>query len=69
MDGRRQPLCGQVEPQPSESPRESSLIVFCGDEQQVRKGFAIALRAIGIEAHFLAAETALRTTSLNREDN
>jgi hypothetical protein len=34
---------------PVDPKRESSLIVYCDSEQEVREGFAIALRAMGIE--------------------
>jgi hypothetical protein len=44
---------GQIEPSPAEPPRENSQIVFYGDEQQVREGFAVALRAMGLDADFL----------------
>jgi hypothetical protein len=31
---------------------ESSMIVYCGDDEQVRQGFMLALRAMGIETNF-----------------
>jgi hypothetical protein len=48
---------------------ESSLIVYCDSEQEVREGFAIALRAMGVEANFLRPNIVLPATSSNREDN
>jgi hypothetical protein len=44
---------GEIEPLPAEAPPEDSQIVFYGDEQRVREGFAIALRAMGLDADFL----------------
>ena len=39
-------------PDPAEAstdpPGASSHVVYCGDEQEVREGFAIALRAMGL---------------------
>jgi hypothetical protein len=58
----------RVEP-PAGPLRENSLIVYCNSEQEVRKGFAIALRAMGVEANFLPADIAPPTASSNREDN
>ena len=54
MGDKHVALTGDEVERQQDSPRESSLIVYCGDEQQVREGFAIALRAMGIEAHLLA---------------
>jgi hypothetical protein len=48
--------------------RESSMVVYCGSEQQVSEGFAIALRIMAV-ANFLPAGTALATDSPNTEDN
>jgi hypothetical protein len=53
--------------QPSAHPlRESSVVVYCSNEQQVSEGFAIALRAMGVGAN---EDIALPTTNPNREDN
>lgn len=52
---------------PAESPpRENAQIAFYGDERQVREGFAIALRAMGVEA---PADLAPPNPNSNREDN
>jgi hypothetical protein len=32
-------------------PLDDSVVVYCGDAQQVSEGFAIALRAMGVEGH------------------
>jgi hypothetical protein len=47
----------------------SSLVVYCGTDQQVSQGFAIALRIMGIDANFLPVGIALATNSPKREDN
>ena len=49
--------------------RESSLVVYCGTDQHVGEGFAIALRIMGLDANFLPAGGALATNSPNTEDN
>jgi hypothetical protein len=33
--------------------REDPVVVFCGNQQQVNQGFAIALRVMGIDPDFL----------------
>jgi len=35
---------------------ESSMIVYCGNERELREGFRIALRAMGVAADFLPAD-------------
>jgi hypothetical protein len=45
------PTLDQVERSPITPPRESSVVVYCGDAQQVSDGFAIALRAMGGVTH------------------
>ena len=59
----------QVERLPADPLRESSVIVYCCNEQQVSEGFAIALRAMGGEANLLHVDTALPATKPNREDD
>jgi hypothetical protein len=44
------PLLNQVERSPLNPQRESSVVVYCGDAQQVSEGFATALRAMGVVA-------------------
>jgi hypothetical protein len=43
---------------------EDRFVVYCGDAQRVSEGFAIALRAMGVEGH-----VGLPTADQNREDN
>jgi hypothetical protein len=62
------PARDQVERLSVNPPRESSVVVYFGDEQQVYEGFAIALRAMGPEAHLFLEDIALPGNS-NREDN
>ena len=49
--------------------RESPVVVYCGNEQRIREGFALALRAMGVEANILQAEVSPPATNPNREDN
>ena len=35
----------------SGNPAKNSTIVYCGDDEQVSRGFMLALRAMGIEAN------------------
>jgi hypothetical protein len=63
------PVPDQVERLSADPPRESSLIVYCGSEQEVREGFAIALRAIGVEVNILVADIVPSAVSSNREDH
>jgi hypothetical protein len=60
---------GQVERVLADPLRKSSPIVYCGNVQQVSEGFAIALRAMGVEANFLPVDIALPAASAKREDN
>ena len=58
-----------VVPSAAEPPLENPRIVFYGDEQQVRGGFAIALRAMGLDANFLPIDIPIPISSPIREDN
>jgi hypothetical protein len=49
--------------------RESTTIVYCGSAQVVSEGFAIALRAMGVDTDFLPVHLALPTENSNRKDN
>jgi hypothetical protein len=56
-------LPGPAERFPADPLREDPIIVYCGHAQRVSEGFAIAPRAIGVEAH-----VGLFTANQNRED-
>ena len=43
----------QIELWREDLPGSSSVVVYCGDGEQVSQGVAIALRAMGVEANFL----------------
>jgi hypothetical protein len=58
------PALDQAERVPANPLREDPVVVYCGNAQRVSEGFAIALRAMGIEEH-----VGLPTTNQNREDN
>jgi hypothetical protein len=47
---------------------EGSFVVYCGKVEQVSEGFAIALRAMGVEANFSQVDIALPAISPNTED-
>jgi hypothetical protein len=48
---------------PANRPRGDRFVVYCDDAQRVSEGFAIALRAMGVEGH-----VGLPGTNQNRED-
>jgi hypothetical protein len=52
----------------SATQRESSQIVFCGTDERVREGFAIALFAMGVDADLLPADIALPAQHPNSEE-
>ena len=73
MDDRKHPISlraldgrTDADAAPIDSGRETSSVIYFGDEGQVREGFAIALRAMGIEA---PADLAPPNPNSNREDN
>ena len=58
------PVPDQARRLPANLLREDPFFVFCGNAQRVSEGFAIALRAMGLEGH-----VGLPITNQNREDN
>jgi hypothetical protein len=46
---------------------ERQVVVFCGDQQQVNEGFAIALRVMGLDADFLRGDIPPTAIHPNRE--
>jgi hypothetical protein len=61
---------GQVQPPPDGPSQESSqTLVFCGDAQQVREGFAIALRAMADIASSQPIDFTFPWGRPNREDS
>ena len=60
--------CDSID-RPSATQRESSQIVYCGTDERVSEGFAIALFAMGVDAHFLHVDIAMPAENPNREDN
>jgi hypothetical protein len=63
------PTRDQVERLSASPLRERSIVVYCGNQQQVSEGFALALRAIGVEANIQHAEVSPPATNPNREDS
>ena len=60
---------GQVQPPPDQPSRESSTMVFYGDGQRVREGFAIALRAMEVMANSQPTDFPFPSGRPNREDS
>ena len=58
------PIPDQAERFPANPLREDPVVVYCGNAQRVSEGFAIALRALGVEG-----DVGLPTTNQNKEDN
>jgi len=52
------PAPHRAERLPADPARESSLIVYCENEEEVREGFVIALRAILLHADIVPTTTA-----------
>ena len=63
------PTRRQGERLPADSPHESPFVVYCGDVRQVREGFAIALRAMGVDANIFHEGIALPANNPNTEDS
>jgi hypothetical protein len=64
-----EPIGSDAAPITQNVQRESALIVYCGTDQQISEGFAIALRIMGLDANFLPVGIAPATDGLNAEDN
>lgn len=58
------PVPDQTGRLPANLLREDPVVVYCGNAQRVSEGFAIALRAMGVEG-----DVGLPATSQNREDD
>jgi hypothetical protein len=48
---------------------ESSPVVYCGSDQKVSEGFAIALQIMGLDTSFLPVGFVLATNAPNTEDD
>ena len=48
---------------------QSARAVYCGSDQQVSEGFAIALQIMGLDTSFLPVGIMLATGAPNTEDN
>jgi hypothetical protein len=64
-----EPIGSDAAPVAETVQRESSPVVYCGGDQQVGEGFAIALQIMGLGATFLPVGIALATNTPNTEDN
>lgn len=63
------PASDQAGRWPAEPLREDPVIVFCGNQQQVNEGFAIALRVMGIGPDSLRGRIPPTTNDPTRRDN
>ena len=64
LDGRSDADAGRTD-----SVREGSSVVYFGDAQRIREGFAVALRVMGVGADILPADPAPPNTSSKRKDH
>jgi hypothetical protein len=44
----RPPPADQITPWPNDASRGASTVVYCGSEEEVRQGFLMALKAMGV---------------------
>jgi hypothetical protein len=54
---------------PTDCARENASVTYSGSAQQVSEGFAIALRAMGLEADILPSDIAQSDATPNPEDS
>jgi hypothetical protein len=64
-----EPISSDAAPIAENVPRESSQIVYCGTDQQVSEGFAIALRIMRLDTNLLPVGIAPAANTPNTEDN
>jgi hypothetical protein len=63
------PISSDAAPMALNVQRESARVVYCGSDQQVGEGFAIALQIMGLDTSFLPVGLVLATGALNTEDD
>jgi hypothetical protein len=63
-----EPIGSDAAPAAQNAQPESSLAVYCGTDQRVSEGFAVALRIMGFDADTLPVGIALPTNTPNTED-
>jgi hypothetical protein len=64
-----EPIGSDAAPAAETVQREISPVVYCGTDQHVSEGFAIALQITGLGATFLPVGIALAPNTPNTEDN
>jgi len=69
LDELGEPIGSDAAPAAENVQRESSPVVYCGSDQQVSEGFAIALQIMGLDPNFLPVGIVLATNAPNTEDN
>jgi hypothetical protein len=65
---RGEPIGSDAAPAAANVQRESSPVVYCGSDQQVSEGLAVALQIMGLDTSFLPVGVALATNATNTED-
>jgi hypothetical protein len=63
------PVSDPAERLPANPLDEDPVVVFCGNGEQVNKGFAIALRVMGIDTDFLRGRIPPTINHPTRRDN
>ena len=63
------PAADPAERRPADPLHDDPVAVFCGDQQQVNEGFAIALRVMGIDTDFSRGCIPPTTNHPTRRDN
>jgi hypothetical protein len=69
LDKLGKPIGSDAAPAAANVQRENSPIVYCGTDQQVSEGFAIALQIMGLDTSFLPVGIVLATNAPNKEDD
>jgi hypothetical protein len=64
-----EPIGSDAAPAAENVQRESSPVVYCGTDQQVSEGFAIALQMMRLDTSFLPVGIVPATTAPKTEDN
>ena len=69
LDKPAKPIGSDAAPDAENVQPESSSVVYCGADQQVSEGFAIALQIMGLDTSFLSVGIVLATGAPNTENN
>ena len=64
-----EPIGSDAAPVAENVQRETPPVVYCGSDQQVREGFAIALQIMGLDTSFLPVGIVPATNAPDTEDD